>query len=174
LGFILIEGGAFALAGGAYLFLMSHTTPWPPHRVAPDLTWGTLFTALLLLSEIPNVLTSRAAHAKNERGVQLGMIVVAAFGVVLMAVRWFEFPALNVRWDANAYGSIVWALLLLHTLHVLTDLADTIGLAVFSFTHEVDTNRFSDVADNCLYWHFVVLTWLPIYALIYWVPRLAG
>jgi hypothetical protein len=40
-----------------------------------------------------------------------------------------------VRWDANAYGSIVWALLFLHTTHVITDLADTIVLTVFSFTH---------------------------------------
>ena len=32
--------------------------------------------------------------------------------------------------------------------------------------------RFSDVSDNAFYWDFVVLSWLPIYFLIYWVPRL--
>jgi cytochrome c oxidase subunit 3 len=36
----------------------------------------------------------------------------------------------------------------------------------------VDTNHFSDVADNCLYWHFVVIAWLPIAALVYLGPRL--
>ncbi len=25
--------------------------------------------------------------------------------------------------------------------------------------------------DDSVYWAFVVLTWLPIYALIYWAPR---
>jgi heme/copper-type cytochrome/quinol oxidase subunit 3 len=174
LGFILIEGGGFALAAGAYLFLMSHTDPWPPHHPPPDLLWGSAFTLLIFVSEILNVITSRAARAQDERTVKLGLIAASAIGILLMVVRGFEFHALNVRWDANAYGSIVWALIFLHTTHVITDLADTIGLTVFSFTHEVDTNRFSDVADNCLYWHFVLVAWLPIYALVYLVPRLAG
>jgi heme/copper-type cytochrome/quinol oxidase subunit 3 len=174
LGFILIEGCGFALAGGAYFFLMSHTEPWPPHRLPPSLPAGLVFTALALLSEIPNVWTNRMAHAEREGPMKLGLVLMSVFGIVLMAVRWFEFQSLNVRWDANAYGSIVWALLVLHTTHVITDLADTIGITIFSFTHEVDTNRFSDVADNSLYWHFVIIAWLPIYALIYWAPRLAG
>jgi hypothetical protein len=31
--------------------------------------------------------------------------------------------------------------------------------------------RFVDVSENCLYWRFVWLTWLPLYLLIYWLPR---
>ena len=26
--------------------------------------------------------------------------------------------------------------------------------------------------DNALYWNFVVVTWLPLYACLYWIPRL--
>jgi heme/copper-type cytochrome/quinol oxidase subunit 3 len=33
--------------------------------------------------------------------------------------------ALNVSWDANAYGSVVWLLLGLHTTHLITDTIDT-------------------------------------------------
>jgi cytochrome c oxidase subunit III len=174
LGFILIEGGAFALAAGAYLFLMGHTSPWPPTPLPPELIWGTVFTVGMLLSEIPNVLTERAAKRQDVRGVRIGLIAVSLFGIALIVVRWLEFSALNVRWDHSAYGSIVWALMVLHTTHVITDLADTIGLAVFTQTHEVDTHRFADVADNCLYWHFVLVAWLPMYALVYWAPRLAS
>jgi len=76
-------------------------------------------------------------------------------------------------WDANAYGSIVWLLLGLHTIHLLTDLGDTIVLAVLMFTrHGTVGKRLGDVADNATYWNFVVASWLPIYFLIYWVPRL--
>jgi cytochrome c oxidase subunit 3 len=174
LGFMLIEGGAFALACGAYLFLMSHSDPWPPRGYPPGLAAGLVFTAIALLSEIPNVWTNRMAHAEREGPMKVGLVIMSVIGIALVAVRWVEFRTLNVRWDANAYGSIVWALMILHTTHVITDLADTIGVTVFSFTHAVDTNRCSDVADNCLYWHFVVLAWLPIYALVYWAPRLAG
>jgi cytochrome c oxidase subunit III len=172
LGFVLIEGMGFALVAGAYLFLMQHTTPWPPNGTPPGLVESGLFVVVALLSEIPNVITNRAAHAKNRAGIRVGLIVMSLLGIALIAIRWFEFKALNIGWTDNAYGSVVWAVLLLHTVHVLTDLADTIVLTVFTFTHEVDTRRLSDVADGCFYWHFVVLAWLPLYALVYWAPRL--
>ena len=87
--------------------------------------------------------------------------------------RWFEFPALNVLWDSNAYGSITWTLLGLHTTHLITDLADTLVLLAVMFTrHGNNRRRFGDVQDNAMYWNFVVLTWLPIYACLYGVPRL--
>ena len=31
--------------------------------------------------------------------------------------------------------------------------------------------RLVDTDENALYWRFVWLTWLPIYLLIYWLPR---
>jgi cytochrome c oxidase subunit III len=172
MGFILIEGTAFLLGGGAYLFLMNHSTPWPPNRVPPDLPIATWFTALILLSEIPNVMTGRMAHAHHLILVRLGLLLACLIGLALIGLRLFEFGALNVSWDDNAYGSIVWALLFIHTVHVVTDVADTIVLTIFAFTHELQTTHYSDVADNCMYWHFVALAWVPIYALLYWVPRL--
>lgn len=171
LGFILIEGGGFALAAGSYFFLMNHTRPWPPHFARPDLGAALAFLAVILLSEIPNVFTRRAALAKRERPMQAGLIVMILVGAALLALRWFELRALNTRWDESAYGSIVWALMFLHTVHLLTDWADTVVVTAFTFTHEVDGDRFSDVADNALYWHFVVLSWLPIHAIVFWVPR---
>ena len=70
------------------------------------------------------------------------------------------------RWDTNAYGSVTWLILGLHTTHVLTDLVDTLVLAVLMFTRHADNpRRFGDVEDNVMYWNFVVLTWLPLYAL---------
>ena len=40
------------------------------------------------------------------------------------------------------------------------------------FIGPVEEQRFVDVEENALYWYFVVLAWLPIYAVIYWAPRL--
>jgi heme/copper-type cytochrome/quinol oxidase subunit 3 len=172
LGFILIEGTAFVLAGGSYLFLMNQTTPWPPHRVPPDLPISTCFTALLLVSEIPNVWSNRAAHAERLLQTRIGLALMTLVGVALIVLRFYEFQALNVSWDDNAYGSIVWALLFIHTVHLITDWADTLVLTVFAFVHDLERTHFSDVADNCLYWHFVALAWLPIYGLLYWTPRM--
>ena len=100
---------------------------------------------------------------------------MSVFGVLPLILRVFEFRALNVLWDTNAYGSIVWLLLGLHTLHIGTDCVDTLVLTALMFTKNGHMKRrFSDVNDNAVYWDFVVVSWLPIYFLIYWFPRLVG
>jgi heme/copper-type cytochrome/quinol oxidase subunit 3 len=39
------------------------------------------------------------------------------------------------------------------------------------FTGPLEGKRFVDVSENAMYWYFVVLSWLPIYAVAYWAPR---
>src|SRR5690349_24823807 len=66
IGFMVIEGGFFALAFAAYFFLMGHEQGWPPEgRQAPNLLWGTLFLIVILLSEIPNTMIKKAARERN-------------------------------------------------------------------------------------------------------------
>ena len=173
LGFMLIEGMGFLLAAGTYLYLRGQAAAWPPAPDRPpDLLMGGLFTALLLLSELPNRWVAARARAKDTRAVRLGMVLMTVVGLVLLGVRALEFAHLNVRWDHDAYGSAVWMLMVLHATHVLTDLGDTAVLGACVITHDITDNQFSDVNDNAGYWSFVVYTWLPIYVLVYWGPRL--
>jgi cytochrome c oxidase subunit 3 len=173
LAFMLIEGTGFALIIAVYLYLLSIAATWPINVPPPDLAPGTITTGLLLLSVIPNVMVNRWARARDMRKVRIGLVVMVLLGIAPLISRIFEFRGLNVSWDTNAYGSIVWFLLGLHTSHVLTDVADTVVLAVLMFTrHGHNPRRFGDVQDNVLYWNFVVLTWLPVYGCIYWLARL--
>ena len=103
---------------------------------------------------------------------RLGIVAMGLLGIAPMVVRGFEFGALNVSWDDNAYGSTLWLLLGLHTTHLATDLGDTLVLAALMFTRHGRGKRFSDVSDNCFYWYFVVAAWVPIWLLVYIVPRL--
>ena len=73
---------------------------------------------------------------------------------------------------ANAYGSILGFVLGLHTTQLATDVGDSIVLTVLMFTRHATPRRFGDVTDNAFYWAFVVIAWLPLYVLLYWVPRL--
>ncbi|MCP8940875.1 cytochrome c oxidase subunit 3 [Alsobacter sp. SYSU M60028] len=173
LGFCALEGTGFAIAAGAYLYLAWLNPQWPLSAPPPALTWSSLFTVLLVASAVPNWLVQRAARRQDLRAVRLWMVVMSLIPLALMALRAAEFPALMVRWDVNAYGSIVWLLLGLHTLHLVTDAADTWVLTALMFTGHVVGKRYSDVSDNAFYWNFVVASWLPIYGLLYWAPRLA-
>jgi cytochrome c oxidase subunit III len=171
-GFMLIEGTAFVLALGAYFYLLPNERgEWPPALAAPSLQWGTAFAVLAVLSEIPNQLLKKRAQQYDLAFVRGGLVLMTLVGIVLLAIRALEFTTLNVRWDENAYGSIVWALLALHTLHTATDVFDTGVLAVLAFVKHFDGRKFSDVADNGLYWHFIVWSWVVLYAVVYWTPR---
>lgn len=172
LAFMLIEGTGFALMIAVYLYLMSNAVQWPINARPPELLAGTFMTVLLLASLIPNALTSRWAEQQNLSKVRIGMIMMSVMGIVPLIVRVFEFQSLNVRWDDNAYGSVLWMLLGLHTTHILTDVGETLVLTALMFTrHANNLRRFGDVQDGALYWNFVVLTWLPIYGCIYWLAR---
>lgn len=173
LAFMLIEGTGFALAIAVYLYLMSLAPHWPIDARPPDLVVGTALTLLLLASLMPNFLVARWARAGNLPMIRIGLVVMSLLGIAPLVLRIFEFPAMQISWDRNAYGSIVWVLLGLHTTHILTDVVETLVLACLMFTRHCDSKRrFGDVSDNALYWNFVVITWLPIYACLYWIPRL--
>lgn len=171
MGFMTIEAAGFALACSAYLYLMAIAPQWPLESRSPDLTWGTVMTVLLVASLIPTAILSKAARRRDAAATRRWGLIVAILNALALVVRGFEFPHLNTRWDQNAYGSVTWALMLLHTLHLVTDFIDTAGLTVFLFKEDISDERFSDTDDDAIYWAYVVVTWLPIYALVYWAPR---
>jgi cytochrome c oxidase subunit III len=171
-GFIAIEATAFALALFAYFYLRSKLPEWPPGVAPPDLLWATLNTAVLLASAVPNQWAKNAAEEQHLGRARLWLVVCLGFGAVFLIIRGLEFSTLNCAWDTNAYGSIVWAILGLHTAHLLTDVVDTGVLTALMFTRHGHGRRFVDVSENAFYWYFVVLVWLPLYAVIYWVPRM--
>jgi heme/copper-type cytochrome/quinol oxidase subunit 3 len=171
LGLLAIEGTAFALLIAAYIFLKWRVPDWPPGFAPPDLRWGTLTTLIVLVSVIPNALTKRAAEKLDAPRTRLWLVISFLFALAFCVVRALEFTTLNCWWDSNAYGSIVWMLLGIHTAHFVTDVIDTGVLTAIMFTDRVDANRFVDVSENAFYYYFVIFSWLPIYGIIYLAPR---
>jgi cytochrome c oxidase subunit III len=170
---LLMEGTMLVILSISYFFLRTSVPDWPPGRtLPPNLFWGTLNTAIILVSVVPNHLAKKAAENLDLKNVRLWMIVTLAFGFAFAIVRIFEFRNLNCHWAQNAYGSIVWFNMGFHTTHVLTDLVDTIVLLVLMFTGPIEGRRFVDVSENSIYWNFVIVIWLVTYAVIYIAPRL--
>jgi cytochrome c oxidase subunit III len=172
LAFMSLEGTGFALAAGSYLYLAWLNPQWPLADQPPDLFWASLLTAVLLVSLWPNQILKRNVKRQDLSRLRGDLLLMSFVAIVILAIRAFEFSTLNVRWDQNAYGSIIWVLLGLHTAHILTDAIDTFVLTALMFTKHAHGKRFSDVEDNAIYWDFVVVSWLPIYVLIYWVARM--
>jgi heme/copper-type cytochrome/quinol oxidase subunit 3 len=172
MGTIVIEGTMFALLIVAYLYLKGRSPHWPPGHFPPALLWGTLNAAVLLASTIPNHLTKRAAERLDLPSVRLWMSVALAFALAFNVIRIFEFRSLNVWFDDNAYGSVVWTLLGFHTAHIVTDFVESAVLLSLLFIGPIEESHLVDVSENSMYWDFVVVSWIPIYGVIYLVPRL--
>ena len=173
LSIIAIEGTVFLITIGSYFYLQGNETDWPPAGTPePGLRWATINVFILLVSLIPNQFVKAAAEKKEIGKVRIGMVIADLFAIAFVVVRALEYTTLNVKWDSNAYGSITWTLLSFHTLHLVTDLMDSVVLTALMFTkHGHEPRRMVDVAENCFYWYFVVFSWLPIYAVLYWAPR---
>jgi|SRR6187200_2479389 heme/copper-type cytochrome/quinol oxidase subunit 3 len=170
-GFMVIEGSMFVMALIVYFYLRLKVDQWPPSLPNPDIGFATANLLLILASCLPNAFAKKAAERFDLGKVRLWLVVLSLIGVVALVLRAFEYTQLNCRWDDNAYGSIVWLLLSLHTVHVATDVVDGAVLTALMFIGPVTDRRFVDVSENSLYWYFIVAWWIPIYLTIYFAPR---
>ena len=173
IGLMAIEGTMFAILIASYFFYHTRSSSWPPGLMPPALIYGCLNTAVFLISLVPNFWMHQIAPSGDLRKVRVGLSVMTVFGIINIVLRVFEFPALNCQWDANAYASVVWTLLGLHSIHLATDWYDTVVLLVLMFRDPlIEGRRFVDVEENAYYWYFVVFAWLPIWFTLYIAPRL--
>ena len=173
LGFMLIEGTTLFVCIASYFYLRLNFTTWPPeHTLLPSVFWPTVHVGVLLASIVPIVLADRAAHRLDLGGVRRWFVVASLFAVSFLFLRWQDFLALNVRWDANAYGSIVWATVGLHGTILLLQVIETVIFTVFLFSNSVEEKHFSDASDSAFYWYFFVGSWIPLYLMIYLSPRI--
>jgi heme/copper-type cytochrome/quinol oxidase subunit 3 len=170
-GFMVIEGSMFVMVIIVYFYLRLKVPNWPPSLPNPNVGMATANLLLVLASCLPNAIAKRAAEAFDLRKTKIWLVVLILIGVVTLVIRAFEYTQLNCRWDDNAYGSIVWLLISLHTVHVATDVVDSAVLAALLFIGPVTERRFVDASENSLYWYFIVAWWIPVYLTIFWMPR---
>src|SRR5215207_5458927 len=173
LGFVIIEGFTLVLCAAAYVYLQQNFSTWPPQNTPrPSLGVPTVQMILMLVS-IPVVLwMSRAAQQFDLGKARIGLTVATVFGITFVALRAVELlVSLNVKWDANAYGSVQWLVLGTHATLLLVELVEVGGMALIFWIAPVEEKHFSDVVDLAFYWLFMVLGWIPLYVLCFLVPR---
>jgi len=170
--YMMIEGTMFVLVIASYFYLRTRSSDWPPNQLPPALTYGGINTLLFLLSVIPARYAQRVAPTGDRARIRVALAGLTAFSVVILVIRGFEFAALNCRWYENAYASVVWALIGLHTGHLITELIETATILGVSFTDKMEGTRLADVAINSDYWYFVVITAVIVNFVIYGATRL--
>jgi heme/copper-type cytochrome/quinol oxidase subunit 3 len=172
-GLLVIEGTMFAMLVATYFYLQIAGDAWPPPGTPPARLLAAVLNVVLLIGSVaPMYVMHRASWRADRRAVGIWLAVGTLIGGGNLVLRGFEFAALNCRWDSHAYGSILWTILALHAGHLVSSTLENLLLALLMFIGPVERKHFVDASLNALYWYFVVASWLPLFLLVYVVPRL--
>ena len=171
--FIVIESMTLITVAGSYLYVFEQQPAWPPPPTpVPDLGIATLNLVVLLVTIVPMALAARRARELDAVGARGWLWVAVLFSLVGTVLRALEFGAVNTSWADHVYGSLVWMLLGVHGTLILTDLFETAMLAVLLHLDPTHARHYTHVEEGALYQYFLSAVWVPVYALVYLLPRL--
>lgn len=173
IGFMVIEGFTLLLMAASWFYLRMNEFDWPPGRTPnPDLLIPTINTVLLVLVIVPMWFVGKAAKRMDRMAVARGLMFATAMTIPVNVLRWYELLALNARWDAHAYASAAWGVVVLHSTLIIVDVFETGTLGLMFLLGKAKRKHFPDAADAADYQFFLSGVWVPLYFIVYWMPRL--
>lgn len=172
-GFIVIEGFTLVLCAMVHVYLRKNFSTWPPEGIPrPSVVAPTIQVAIMLTSLPFITRLDRAAMRFDFETVRKHLTIASVFCAAFVGMRVWELTqSLNVRWDANAYGSAQWLVVGAHGTLLAIQLVETAGMAAIFWIGPVEKKHFSDSYDVAFYWWFIVLAWLPLYLLCFVLPH---
>jgi len=170
---LLVEGAALALLVVTYFYIRRDFDTWPPTRtLLPDLGIATINLTVLVVSVLPMWYAAQLA-LKQDRPKLLAccLLVCVLFGIASAILRVLEFKGVHTRFGANAYGSIVWAILAVHFAHIIAATLETLVIGILFLKGPLQEKHFVDATANAAYWYLVALSWVGLYAVVFLSPR---
>lgn len=173
---------------------MSTTVPWPNPSEVFALTIGGVSLPLLLIAIMTFVLISSSGtmamavncgYRRDRAKTAILMLVTAALGATFVGMQAFEWTKLimeGVRpwgnpWGAPQFGACFFMITGFHGTHVTFGVIFLIIIARKVWRGDFDTEargfftsrkgRYEVVEITGLYWHFVDLVWVFIFAFFY-------
>lgn len=170
---MLGEGAGLAILVFTYFYVWWNFDNWPPTGIlVPDLGVSTLNVAVLVTSIFPMSHAARLA-LRHDRPRVLGcwLLVCVVFGIAAAILRLMEFNGVHTRWNVNAYGAIVWSILAVHFAYILAATLETLVVGILMLRGPVEEKHFADITANAVYWYFMALSWVGLFAIVYLAPR---
>lgn len=164
----------------------SATEPWPyPSEVFALTLFGVsiplvliaIMTFILITSSGTMALAVRYAHFRDKKKIFIFMAITALFGATFVGMQAFEWTKLIVEegvrpWGnpmgAPQFGSVFFMVTGFHGLHVSVGVIYLLTVAIKVLKGDYDRkNNYEIVEITGLYWHFVDLVWVFIFAFFY-------
>ena len=184
--FLLSDTFIFSCFLTGYMTVRSTTTvPWPNPSKVFALNLGGTDVPLLLIAIMTFVLISSSgtmamavnyAYARNRKVAARLMLMTALFGVMFVSMQAFEWTKLIVHegvrpWTnpmgAAQFGACFFMITGFHGLHVSIGVIYLVTVALKVLRGDYEKKGYQIVEIAGLYWHFVDLVWVFIFALFY-------
>ena len=164
---------------------LTTTEPWPPQSEIFALSFGgapipliliAIMTFILITSSGTMALAVNMGYRKEKMKAFYLICITAAFGASFVGVQMFEWSKLildeGVRpwtnpFGAAQFGSIFFMVTGFHGLHVSGGVAYLLWVALRVKRGYYDNKGFEIIEIAGLYWHFVDLVWVFIFAFFY-------
>ncbi|MGQ0534578.1 MAG: cytochrome c oxidase subunit 3 [Methanobacteriota archaeon] len=144
---------------------------WPPRDV-PELP--IVFTGINTLILLASGATMHWAHAAIRNGDRTnfnrGLVLTLILGGVFLAFQVKEYSELihhGMTLSSGMYGATFYALTGTHGIHVLGGLLLILIVWLRSLGGQFTKERHLGVEVTAIYWHFVDVVWVILYAVVY-------
>jgi cytochrome c oxidase subunit 3 len=164
---------------------MSTPVPWPnPSEVFALTLFGqhipliliAIMTFVLITSSGTMALAVNYGYRRNRARATSLMLITAAFGAVFVGMQAFEWTKLIVDegirpWGnpmgAQQFGAAFFMITGFHGLHVSAGVVYLVIVALKVWRGDYEQKGYEIVEITGLYWHFVDLVWVFIFAFFY-------
>ncbi len=164
--FISSEVMFFAGLFAAYFTIRSGTASWPPPGTHLELVIPAAATALLLASSI--TMHRAVAAADEEAGAKatLWLLLTIGLGTAFLIGQGIEYSQLSFTPADHSYGTLFYSMTGFHGLHVFAGLV-TLTVVSIKNRRAARLSQRGPIAAAGLYWHFVDVVWVLLFATLY-------
>jgi len=151
-----------------YIVMRNRSVTGPFPREALNVTLTAANTFILICSSLTMVTALSAIQNGNQRSLWRWLVATMVLGLMFLSGQAFEFTSLanqGLSLSSNLFGGTFFTLTGFHGAHVLIGVI-WIGFVVARTLGYTQSNHLM-VELVGLYWHFVDLVWIIIFALVY-------
>src|SRR4051794_3412275 len=166
--FIASETMLFGAFFTAYFFVrVVNGTPWPtPPFHLPVFVAG-INTAILVTSSFTMHWALQSIKRDNRAGLQAGLVLTLLMGVTFLLTQIREYSRIGFAPKDGAFASVFFGLTGLHGAHVFVGLTLLLFATIRAFRGHYSPEHHHGVELPGIYWHFVDVMWIVVYAAVY-------
>ena len=166
--FIASEIMLFGAFFTAYFFVrVIAGSEWPQEPFHLPVFVAGVNTAILVTSSFTIHWALQSIKRDNRAGLQAGLVLTLALGVVFLLTQAREYSRIGFNPADGAFGTIFYGLTGLHGAHVFVGLTLLTFATVRAFRGHYSAAHHHGVEIPGIYWHFVDVMWIVVYATIY-------